>query len=218
MPRAVGAALLVLVVVVGTAPTPAAGGEPPFDGRIAPIGDRLAERMRGVSWRPGCPVPLRDLRVLAFGYLGYDGASHRGRLVVHEDAAGDVLRVFRRAYRAGFPFARVRLPERWDADDRRLMRANVTSAFNCRHVAGTTRWSMHAYGLAIDINPVQNPFVDGEHVTPRRGQRFADRSLRHPGMLRPRGVVVRAFRRIGWGWGGDRTSVKDYMHVSSNGR
>ena len=120
--------------------------------------------------------------------------------------------------RRAFPIRRVRLVDRFDADDRSSMRHDNTSAFYCRHVAGTTTWSQHAYGRAIDINPVENPFVDGSHVFPRRGRRFLDRTDVRPGMIVEGGVVVRAFRGIGWGWGGAWSGAKDYQHLSANGR
>jgi len=126
--------------------------------------------------------------------------------------------VFRRLYRGGFPIRRVRLVDRFDGDDRTSMRHDNTSAFNCRYVAGTTTWSRHAYGRAVDINPVENPYVDGTHVSPRMGRRYLDRTDVRPGMIVRGDVVVRAFRRIGWGWGGRWTSATDYQHFSANGR
>jgi len=107
--------------------------------------------------------------------------------------------------------------DRFDADDRESMRHDNTSAFNCRYVAGTTTWSQHAFGRAIDINPVENPYVDGSHVSPPRGRRYLDRSDVRPGMIVRGDVVLRVFRRIGWGWGGDWSFVKDYQHFSANG-
>ena len=111
------------------------------------------------------------------------------------------------------------LIDRYGADDRRSMAADNTSAFNCRFVAGTNRWSMHAYGLAIDLNPVENPYVSGSHVSPPAGAPFADRSRDAPGMIHDGDAVVRAFaRRAGWEWLGDGPgSVRDYQHFSADG-
>jgi poly-gamma-glutamate synthesis protein (capsule biosynthesis protein) len=99
------------------------------------------------------------------------------------------------------------------------MEADNTSAFNCRFVAGTQRWSMHAYGRAIDINPVENPYVSGSHVSPPAGAPFADRSRDAAGMIHAGDAVVRAFkRRAGWKWGGSWPGgTRDYQHFSSNG-
>jgi hypothetical protein len=171
------------------------------------------------SWRPGCPVPIGQLRLLAVRYWGLDGREHRGRLVVHEDVADDVSAVFRRLLDAHFPIARMQLVDRYGGDDGRSMTANNTSAFNCRLVAGTGRWSEHAYGRAVDINPVQNPQVtSGGEVVPARGRRYADRSLAVPGMIHAGDEVVAAFESIGWRWGGNFSSTKDYQHFSATGR
>jgi poly-gamma-glutamate synthesis protein (capsule biosynthesis protein) len=150
-------------------------------------------------------------------YVGFDADAHRGRLVVHRAWADEILDVFERLYRRGFAVRRVRLVDRYGADDRASMRHDNTSAFNCRYVAGTTTWSQHAYGRAIDLNPVENPYVSGSRVSPRRGRAFLDRSDVRPGMVVRGDAAWRAFRRIGWGWGGSWTSSKDYQHFSANG-
>jgi poly-gamma-glutamate synthesis protein (capsule biosynthesis protein) len=186
------------------------------------IGPRLARRMR-FSHRPGCPVSLADLRLLRPRYVDLDGATRTGELVVHRDHARAVTGVFERLYDARWPIARMRLVDDYRADDDRSMAANNTSAYNCRRVAGSADWSEHAYGAAIDVNPVQNPYVTEGLVAPPAGRRFAaiDRAR---GATAPRGVirfgdvVVRAFARIGWEWGGDWTSAKDYQHFSASGR
>jgi hypothetical protein len=196
--------------------TPAAAGEP-FVGSVSRIDAETRRLMVGSSWHRGCPVPVRALRLVRLTYEAFDGDPHRGRLVVHRRWADEVLGVFARLYRRGFPIRRVRLVDRFDADDRSSMRHDNTSAFNCRYVSGTTTWSQHAYGRAIDINPVENPYVDGSHVSPRRGRRFLDRTNVRPGMIVRGGIVVRAFRRIGWSWGGAWSGAKDYQHLSANG-
>ena len=174
--------------------------------------------MTGVSWHAGCPVSLDKLRVVSLTYAGFDGRAHHGRLIVHRRWADDMVSVFRRLYRAGFPIRRVRPVDRYGGHDRRSMRHDNTSAFNCRYVSGTTMWSQHAYGRAIDIDPVENPYVRGSRVSPQRGARYGDRTPIRPGMIAERGVVWRAFQRIGWGWGGAWHSAQDYQHFSANGR
>lgn len=174
--------------------------------------------MVGSSWHRGCPVPIRNLRSVLVTYRGFDGQAHRGRLVVHRRWAEEILGVFGRLYRNAFPIRRIRLVDRYGASDRESMRHDNTSAFNCRYVAGTTTWSQHAFGRAVDINPVENPYVDGSYVSPRRGRRYLDRSDVRPGMIVPHDIVRRAFRHVGWEWGGTWASVKDYQHFSSNGR
>jgi hypothetical protein len=208
------------VLAIAWSPSPAMGGErgEPFTGSVSRIDRDTRLLMIGSSWHAGCPIPLRDLRIVRVTYRGFDARPHHGRLAVHRRWADEILVVFRRLYRAGFPIRRVRLVDRFGADDRESMRHDNTSAFNCRYVAGTTTWSQHAYGRAVDINPVENPYVDGTHVSPRRGRRYLDRTDVRRGMIVRGDVVVRAFRRIGWGWGGRWTPAKDYQHFSANGR
>jgi D-alanyl-D-alanine carboxypeptidase len=185
---------------------------------VRPIQGSLAKQMTGVSWRPGCPVQLRDLRVIEATHWGFDGRSRTGRLIVHGDVASDVLGVLRRLYAARFPIRRMVPVDAYGASDFRSIEADNTSAFNCRYVEGTRRWSEHAYGRAIDLNPIENPYVSGGRTSHRASVRYLDRSQRRPGMAFSGGVVVEAFRAIGWGWGGNWSSVKDYQHFSASGR
>jgi hypothetical protein len=206
---------LVVAVVLGS---PAgAAAEEPFGASISRLDRNTRRLMIGRSWHEGCPVPLRDLRLIRLTYLGFDDAPHRGRLVVNRAWAAEIVEVFASLYEERFPIHRVRLVDRYDADDRESMRHDNTSAFNCRYVSGTTTWSQHAYGRAIDLNPVENPYVSGSHVSPRRGRRFLDRSDVRPGMIVERDPVWWAFDRVGWEWGGTWTSAQDYQHFSSNG-
>jgi hypothetical protein len=212
---------LVVAAVVGIASFAApalAETTEPFRASISRLDAATKRSMTGVSWEEGCPVPLEKLRVVRLTYAGFDGEAHHGRLVVHRRWAHELVSVFHRIYRARFPIRRVRPVDRYGGDDRRSMRHDNTSAFNCRLVAGTTTWSQHAYGRAIDVNPVENPYVVGTHVSPRKGRPYADRTNVRPGMIVERDVVWRAFRRIGWGWGGSWRSARDYQHFSSNGR
>lgn len=226
----VGKRTIVLVVAVALLFPPASsaarvlgppngggGSGEPFVGSVSRLDRETRQLMTGSSWHPGCPVPLRSLRVIDLTYWGFDREAHRGRLVVHRRWADDVLDVFRRLYDQRFPIRRVRLVDRFGANDRRSMRHDNTSAFNCRYVAGTTTWSQHAFGRAIDINPVENPYVDGSYVSPPNGRRFADRSRIRRGMIFHLDVVWRAFHRIGWEWGGTWSSAQDYQHFSANG-
>jgi hypothetical protein len=198
----------------------ALGGGAQFDGSSEPIRGDVRERIVGSSWHPGCPVGLDKLRLLRLDHVGFDGDVHRGRLVIHQRHDDEILAVFRRLYELGFPIRRMKLIDRYGADDHRSMAADNTSAFNCRFVAGTTRWSMHAYGTAIDVNPVENPYVSGSHVSPPAGEPFADRSRDGRGMIDGGDAVVEAFRRLaGWKWGGRWSgSPKDYQHFSASGR
>jgi D-alanyl-D-alanine carboxypeptidase len=194
--------------------TMSAPSPPRFRATIEPA---PAERMTE-SWRPGCPVPLDDLRLLALTHWGFDGEVHRGELVIHADQARAVKEAFRALFQARFPIKRMQLVDVYGGDDDRSMAANNTSGFNCRTVEGSSSWSEHAYGRAIDINPIQNPAVQDGRVSPSAGGRYLDRSRRAKGLVRTDDAVVRAFAAIGWGWGGYWTSLKDYQHFSATGR
>jgi hypothetical protein len=215
--------LLVLAAAVVCGLALVAGGEAsqgqkPFTGSISRIDGALATTMTGVSWRPGCPVHLRDLRLLELSHWRFDGKVRVGRLIVHADVARELVDVFRRLYRARFPIRRMVPVDAYGASDFRSIEADNTSAFNCRYVAGTTRWSEHAYGRAIDVNPIENPYVSGGRTSHPASVPYLDRSRRRPGMAYEGGTLVRAFDAIGWGWGGRWTSIKDYQHFSASGR
>jgi hypothetical protein len=194
-------------------------GAPVFRGRSEPIDGETRARMSGVSWRPGCPVGLGELRLLTVSHWGFDGRLHRGRLVVHRDAARQMLGVMRHLFRLRFPIRRMHLVDAYGADDHRSMAADNTSAFNCRFVAGSPGvWSEHAYGRALDLNPIENPYVTASgYVSPPAGAPFARRSLHRDGMVHRRGPVVAAFAAAGWEWGGDWAWPKDYQHFSASG-
>ncbi len=197
-----------------------------FAGRIRTIPRALAREMRGTTWKRGCPVPIDDLRLLRFNYVGFDGEVKRGPMVVHEDVARDVLWVFGRLFEARFPIKRVALAREFDPEDfepRISSRRSVTAAFNCRRVitprGPVDRFSQHSYGLAIDINPVQNPYVTADgFVRNRMARPYVDRTGDLPGMIHEGDEVVRAFEAIGWSWGGRWTGGRDYMHLSRAGR
>jgi hypothetical protein len=219
-----GLAAAILALAGGTAAgvlndsTPAARGGAQFEGEVERIDAATRTRMTGLSWRRGCPVGFADLRLLTVDHWGFDGQAHRGRLVVHRQHARRLLGTMRKLYRLRFPIRRMRLVDAYGADDRRSMAADNTSAFNCRVVAGTTRWSEHAYGRAIDVNPVENPYVtDSGYVSPPAGAPFADRSRQAEGLIHRHGPVIAAFAAAGWEWGGDWPWPKDYQHFSATG-
>ncbi|MCU1497142.1 MAG: hypothetical protein JWM47_1095 [Acidimicrobiales bacterium] len=213
---AVGWALLLAACdpTTGRPPAPDAPA-PAFTSYIATV----TARDLATSWRPGCPVGPAGLRRIGVAYWGYDGSRHTGDLVVAASEASDVVRVFAHLYATRFQIRRIHPVTAYGSDDDRSMAANNTSAFNCRPVAGTTRWSQHAYGTAIDINPVQNPYVTASgQVSPPSGRPWVDRNQRVPGMVHRGGPVTSAFAFIGWGWGGDWSGSKDYQHLSATGR
>jgi D-alanyl-D-alanine carboxypeptidase len=172
------------------------------------------------TYHSGCPVPPKDLRLLVMSYRTFDGQNAQGRMVVRKNWARLVVSVFHTLYDQDFPIARMRLVDDYQGSDDRSMEANNTSAFNCRPVTGKPGvWSQHAYGGAIDIDPVQNPYIlsDGT-VLPPSGADYVDRSKTAPGMIHAGDSTVRAFASIGWHWGGAWTATKDYQHFSYNNK
>jgi hypothetical protein len=138
---------------------------------------------------------------------------------VNRAVVGDVTGVFARLYRARFPLRRMRLADAYRGNDERSLAADNTAAFNCRYAVapGPRRWSVHAYGEAIDVNPVENPYLERGRVHPRSGRRYLDRSNVRRGMAVARGALVAAFARAGWKWGGRWTGSPDYQHFSKTG-
>lgn len=199
-----------------------------FHGKVDELPAALAAEMRGRTWKPGCPVPLDGLSLLHFNYWGFGGNVLRGPMVVNASVAEDVLWVFRQLYDARFPIKRVSLSTPFHpkafAEHRRIdSNRSVTASFNCRPVVTATGpgddYSQHAYGLAIDLNPLQNPYVttDG-FVRNRAAEPYTDRSRDLEGMIHEGGIVFRSFATIGWEWGGNWSGDKDYMHFSLLGR
>ena len=150
-------------------------------------------------------------------YWGFDGAAHSGELVVNADSVTPIVRAFESMYRARFPIRQMRLVENFGGSDERSMSAYNTSAFNCRLVPGSNTWSQHAYGRAVDVDPLENPEVSGGQVDPPSATRWADRTRQDPGMIRRGDAAWQAFAAVGWTWGGDWSSPKDYQHFSANG-
>jgi len=198
-----------------TVPEPATTEATGFTSSIAEIDDALAERM-GTSWRPDCPVPLTDLRYLTVTYRGFDGSDHSGELVVAASVAPDVVDVFHQLYDISFPLRSLRLVDEFGGSDDQSMDADNSSAFNCRAVTGGGGFSEHSYGTAIDLNPVENPYLNGDTVLPAQGAQFLDRTPA-PGVITAGGPVVAAFSSIGWTWGGTWSGPVDYQHFSASG-
>lgn len=171
------------------------------------------------SWHPGCPVSLRGLRRLTVTYRGFDHRAHTGALVVNASAAKKLATVFKRLYRMHYPIRRMVPVDAYHGSDFKSIDADNTSAFNCRSATGSSSWSEHAYGLAVDLNPCENPYVyaDG-HEEHKHCRKYVDRGRHDPGLVHAGDPVVKAFATIGWGWGGIWHGDRDYQHFSANGR
>jgi hypothetical protein len=168
----------------------------------------------GPSWHPGCPIEPRQLRRVEVNYIGFDGQTHRGDLIVHEDLAAEVVAIFEQLLQLQYPIEEIRTVDNYrDADDELSMEDNNTSAFNCRDIPGTGRWSQHAFGRAIDLNPLLNPYIDGTGAfQPKNAAPFLDRNRTDPGVLHAGDAAVRVFTDRGWRWGGNWRTPKDYQH------
>jgi len=189
--------------------------QPPFTHAVS----RVTAAQLPHSWHRGCPVAPAQLRRLRLAYWGFDGRAHTGELVVNARAVGDLVRVFSRLYTARFPIRRMRPVDAYRGNDERSLEADNTAAFNCRYAvaSGPKRWSTHAYGLAIDVNPVENPYLEGGRVHPRSGRAYLNRARVRRGMAVRGAVLVRTFAEVGWPWGGRWTGSPDYQHFSATG-
>ncbi|MGI9163768.1 MAG: M15 family metallopeptidase [Mycobacterium sp.] len=168
----------------------------------------------GATWRPECPVAPADLRRVELNYTGFDGQSRRGALVVHRTVVEDVIAIFAELQQLNYPIQRMQTVDHYrGADDELSMQDNNTSAFNCRPLPGSTAWSLHAFGRAIDVNPLINPYLAaGGDLQPATAARYLDRNRDDPGILRADSPAVRVFTDRGWRWGGAWRNPVDYQH------
>ena len=183
---------------------------------VAPIGEDVFKRIEGKSYRKGCRVPLDQLRYVTIAHYDFDGNVVKGEIICNESIAEDLLEIFHNLYETGYPIESVRLIDEFDADDIKSMQANNTSCFNYREIAGSTKLSKHALGLAIDINPLYNPYVKVKNgrtiVSPEEGRPYIDRSKDLPHKIDAADPALREFKSKGFTWGGDWKSLKDYQH------
>jgi D-alanyl-D-alanine carboxypeptidase-like protein len=191
--------------------------------RPLPAPVRAELQQRGF-WHPACPVPLSGLRELTVTYWGFDSHRHTGRLVVNAAVAPKLAQVFRRLYTLRFPIRHMRLADEYGPAVGRPADGDVTASFECRQAVpspctggtGTGSWSEHAYGEAVDLNPVENPYVGCGMTRDKTALSFVRRTPHRRGMVTP--AVLQAFASAGWGWGGSWSgSTKDYMHFSATG-
>jgi hypothetical protein len=215
-PRTTVVSTTATVPIVPPTTVPVVTTVPEFAASVAPV----TAADLGASWRAGCPVGPDQLRRVALTYWDFDGRVQQGALVVHLDAVDAVQAVFRRLFDARFPIRRMETIDRYGGSDDASMAADNTSAFNCRSAVradGVEQWSSHAFGRAIDVNPVENPYVLGSTVLPPDGTPYTDRADVRPGMAVRGGPLVDAFAAAGWQWGGRWTGSPDYQHFSADG-
>jgi D-alanyl-D-alanine carboxypeptidase len=187
-----------------------------FSAEIKPIPSRSTVRY---SWHPGCPVGIGRLRLIRMTYWGMDHRPHDGEMIVNARVASKIANVFGKLYAMRYPIKRMELVDKYKGSDFKSIEADNTSAFNCRNATGSSSWSQHAYGLAVDLNTCENPYVHPNgHIEHPRCVKYGNRKRHDPGVVHAGDRVVRAFRSIGWGWGGSWGGPWDYQHFSANGR
>ena len=198
-----------------------------FHSTVRPLSAAQRQAVLGAhEWHAGCPVSLSDLRVLTVTYHGFDGQTHTGQLLVNRAAVTPLRAALERLFELGFPIHHMSFTDTYGPVKGQPADGDVTASFECRQASaspcnglantGTGSWSEHAYGEAIDLNPVENPYVGCGMTRDKTALSYLDRTRVRRGMVTP--AVVAAFRDAGWGWGGSWTgSTKDYMHFSATG-
>ncbi|PAB59603.1 M15 family metallopeptidase [Anaeromicrobium sediminis] len=188
--------------------------EPVFS--YSSLSEENIRKIKEVSWKPSAPVSLEELSYVKVTYWGFDDREHVGELIVHEKVAEEVVEIFEELYKGKFPIERIKLIDEYGANDDLSMEDNNTSSFCFRVVSGSKKLSKHSYGIAIDINPLQNPYVKGDKVSPKAGKEYLDRNNVRMGMIIKDDICYKAFKSKGWIWGGDWKTVKDYQHFQKD--
>lgn len=183
---------------------------------IAMISDEIFARMKGKSYKDDCNVPIEDLRYIHILHKDLEGNTLEGEMVCHEVIAEDLLEIFEELYLNNYPIERVELVDNYDADDETSMTANNSSCFNYRCISHTTKISKHGLGIAVDINPLYNPYtkiVDGTRtIEPAAGAPYLDREADFPYKIDENDLCYKLFIEHGFQWGGSWTNSKDYQH------
>jgi hypothetical protein len=209
------AGFLVAVLAAPMTATAEAATVPPFRATASPV----TAAQLPFTWHRGCPIGPPQLRMLHLSYWGFDGKPHTGRMVVNANVVKDVITAFGTLYNERFPIDQMVPEDAYHGNDNKAAAADDTSGFNCRYVVGPgpRQWSMHAYGEAVDVNDVQNPYVDGSVIIPPAGVAYLNRRDVRKGMAVPGGPLVEAFASVGWKWGGRWIGTPDYQHFSLTG-
>ena len=188
------------------------------------IPDSVLQRMKGRSLPEGARINVNDLRYIRVVYFGIDSLTHVGELVVNKAIADDICDIMRTLYEAKYPIESVRLIDDFDAVDEKSMSANNSSSFCYRTVSGTKKLSKHALGMAIDINPLYNPYFKVDRskpggysrLEPANSAPYVDRTADFPMKISAGDFLVTLFKKHGFSWGGDWTNYKDYQHFQKD--
>lgn len=190
-----------------------------FFEKISPIDATIKNRMlKGNSYREGCPVGVNNLRYVEVAYRDFNGQYNIGELIVHKSIAKEIVAIFKELYAINYPIAKMELVSNYNGSDFASIEADNTSAFNCRFIGGTKRWSNHAFGKAIDINPLENPYISRsgkiahKHSLQYRKRLHQTNSSADRAILLAQDQATQIFKKYGWIWGGDWNSIKDYQH------
>jgi len=188
---------------------------------ISSITPQIKKRMiEGHSWRKGCPVPLKNLRYLQIKHRDFKGNDKMGEIIVHKDVVLEVKKIFGELYEIGYPIRKMRLVSDYKGSDWQSIEADNTSAFNCRKATGSKNWSKHSYGKAIDINPIENPYISRSgRISHKASLKYKKRqhknaSAADKAVLLKNDKATKIFKTYGWAWGGEWSGVKDYQHFS----
>ncbi|WP_309496435.1 M15 family metallopeptidase [Sulfurovum sp.] len=191
------------------------------DSSISPVADEIKQRMiKGNSWRKGCPVSLKNLRYLHIKHLNFQGKTVMGEMIVHKDVSSQVVDIFNELYEIGYPVQKMKLVSDYKGNDWQSIESGNTSAFNCRNATGSKKWSKHSYGKAIDINPIENPYISRSGRISHKASLVYRKRVHQKSTYADKAVLVKGdkaiqiFKSHGWKWGGDWSGVKDYQHFS----
>jgi len=195
-----------------TTTTTTATPPPAFQATIEPVTQDIV----WATWREDCPLHFSELSLLTMTYWTPNGTVATGQMTISSSVAEDVVAAFEQLFAIRFPIERMALVDDYAGDDKAAMAANVTSGFNCRFVDGTERWSNHAFGLAVDINPLVNPWVRDDTALPVEGASYIEREPTTSGMINLGDEIIGVWESVGWSWGGTWQSP-DYMHFSQPG-
>lgn len=196
-----------------------------FRGSVEPIPEKIAANMIGKTWHSGCPLPLKSLSYVTVSYWGFDHQVHEGHFVVLKNLAGESMQIFQALFDMKFPIEKMQLPDvyatspkdNWSSVDWKSSEDNNTNGFFCREDdQNPGQFSPHTYGIAFDINPVQNPsYIANKQIMPKAGKKYFNRQLQPPGMVNEK--VVALFAKYGWKWGGYFTPGNlDYQHFQKD--
>ncbi len=198
-------------------PGPRTLPDPDSDAWFVTISEVPEDVLARSSWKKECPVKPAELAYVVMPYWGMDNKPHTGEMLINAKWAEKVAGVFQYMYESRFPIEEMRVTSHEDVNGAHFGDQNTTISFECRRTTGGySTWSAHASGLAVDINPFNNPWVRNGYVYPELAKSYTDRTWLRPGMIETRKQIIAEFKKIGWSWGGNWGTFDDWMHFSSN--